>query len=50
MIDVALRHGINEYTTLKWKSTFEIKDYFEDKIGKSIYRLLPGVAENTVGL
>ena len=50
MVDVALRHGINEYTTLKWKSTFEIKDYFEDKIGKSIYSLLPGVAENTFGL
>lgn len=49
-VDVALRHGINEYTTLKWKSTFEIKDYFEAKIGKSIYSLLPGVAENTFGL
>jgi hypothetical protein len=50
MVDVALRHGINEYTTLKWKSTFEIKDYFEDKMGKSIYSLLPGVVENTFGL
>jgi hypothetical protein len=50
MVDVALRHGINEYTTLKWKATFEIKDYFENKTGKSIYSILPGVVENTFSL
>jgi hypothetical protein len=50
MIDVALRHGINEYTTLKWKATFEIKEYFELKMGKSLYSVLPGVIENTFGL
>ncbi|MBC2460322.1 HD domain-containing protein [Clostridium beijerinckii] len=50
MIDVALRHGINEYTTLKWKATFEIKEYFELKMGKSVYSVLPGVVENTFGL
>lgn len=50
MIDVALRHGINEYTTLKWKATFEIKEYFELKMGKSLYSVLLGVVENTFGL
>ena len=50
MVDVALRHGINEYTMLKWKATFEIKDYFENKTGKSIYSILPGVFENTFSL
>ena len=50
MIEAALRHGINEYTTLKWKATFENKDYFEDKMGKSIYSLLQGVVENTFRL
>jgi len=50
MVEAALRHGINEYTTLKWKATFEIKEYFEKKMGKSVYSILPGVVENTFGL
>lgn len=49
MVDVALRHGIHEYIIDKWKVTFETKKYFEEKIGKSIYSLLPGVIENTFG-
>lgn len=47
---VAIRGGINEYTIPRWKSTFAIKNYFEQKIGKSIYELLPGVIENTFEL
>jgi len=49
MVEATLRHGINEYTTLKWKATFEIKEYFERKMGKSVYSILPGVVENTFG-
>jgi Predicted HD superfamily hydrolase len=47
MIDVALRHGVNDLTIDKWKATMDIKRYFESKIGKSIYSILPGVVENT---
>jgi hypothetical protein len=47
MVDVALRHGFHEYIIPKWKETFEIKKYFENKMGKSIYNILPGVVENT---
>lgn len=47
IIDVALRHGIHEHIIDKWKETFRTKQYFEDKIGKSIYSILPGVVENT---
>lgn len=47
MIDVALRHGIHDGILRKWRATFETKNYFEQKIGKSIYNLLPGVVENT---
>lgn len=47
MIDVALRYGVNDFTQEKWKKTFLIKDYFEEKIGTSIYNLLPNVVENT---
>ncbi len=47
LVDIGMRSGINEYTLPRWKSTFEIKKYFEEKIGKSIYDLLPNVKENT---
>ena len=47
MMDVALRYGVNEYTVSKWKATFELKQYFEEKMGKSVYDILPGVVENT---
>jgi HD superfamily phosphodiesterase len=50
MVEASLRHGINEYTTLKWKATLEIKEYFERKMKKSIYSILPGVVENTFRL
>ncbi|OCA97246.1 HD domain-containing protein [Clostridium beijerinckii] len=49
IVDIALRGGINEYTIPRWKSTFKIKEYFEEKIGKSIYSLLPNVKETTFG-
>ena len=48
-LDVAMRHGVNEYTIEKWKATFEIQKYFEERIGKSIYSVLPNVVENTFG-
>jgi hypothetical protein len=47
MVDVALRHGMHEGILNKWRAAFETKNYFEQKIGKSIYNLLPGVVENT---
>ncbi|MGY0371990.1 HD domain-containing protein [Clostridium sp. JNZ J1-5] len=49
MLDVAMRHGVNEYTIEKWKATFEIQRYFEERIGRSIYSILPNVKENTFG-
>lgn len=49
MIDVAIRHGVNEYAVKKWKATFELQSYFESKIGESIYKVLPNVKENTFG-
>lgn len=50
MVDVAMRHGIHEHIIDKWKATFDTKHYFEEKIGKSIYSVLPGVVENTFEL
>lgn len=50
MVDVALRYGTNNLTVNKWKKVFEIKAYFEGKIGSPIYTLLPGIVENTFGV
>lgn len=49
IIDIALRHGINKYSVLRWKELFRIKNEFENEIGKSIYYYLPGVINNTFG-
>ena len=42
-VDVAIRYGIHPATLDRWKKTLEIKAYFEEKIGKSIYELLPDI-------
>ena len=46
-VDVAIRYGIHPAMPERWKKTFEIKGMFENKIGSSIYDLLPGVIENS---
>jgi len=47
LVDVVRRYGFNDLTLLKWDAFFNIKAEFEAAIGQSIYRLLPGVIENT---
>ncbi|MBN1148635.1 MAG: HD domain-containing protein [Anaerolineales bacterium] len=47
LIDVTLRYGVNEHTASRWRGFFQIKQHIEGAIGVSIYRLLPGVVENT---
>lgn len=47
MIDISIRHGVHSGTVKRWEKLFEIKNYFEKKMGKSIYSVLPGVIENT---
>ncbi len=49
MIDVVMRYGFNEFTLEKWKTVFEIQRYFEERIGTSIYSILPNVKESTFG-
>lgn len=48
-VDVSLRYNINEYTIPKWKATIRIKEDFEEKIGQSIYKILPGIKESIYG-
>ncbi len=47
IVDMTIRSGFTELTIPRWKSTFEIKSHFENKLGCSIYELLPNVIETT---
>lgn len=49
MLDVVMRYGFNEFTIEKWKATFELQRYFEERIGASIYSILPNVKQITFG-
>jgi len=48
-VDVTMRHGFNDYTISRWKAYLDLKTYFEEAIGSSIYRILPNVVESTFG-
>lgn len=39
LIDVARRNGTNDMTIKKWNAFYDLKDYFDNKCGKSIYTL-----------
>lgn len=39
-VDVALRYGVNEHTTEKWRKILEIKKYFDKVTGMDIYDIL----------
>jgi hypothetical protein len=49
MVDVVLRLGFNDYTIQKWKAWFEVKTYFENKMSKPLYSVLPGVVNTAFG-
>ena len=48
-VDVALRHGVRDYTTKRWAGYLEHKKYFDTLCGCNIYTLLPGIVENSMG-
>lgn len=39
LIDIALRHGFNDYTAEKWKAFYRLKAYFDCKMGGNIYTI-----------
>lgn len=47
LIDVALRHGLPDFTIDKWKAFLELKKYFDKLCNCNIYTLLPNVIENS---
>lgn len=46
-MDVALRHGLPEFTLKKWRAFMETKKYFDELCGCNVYSLLPRVMENS---
>ena len=49
LVDVALRHGLNALTLQKWRAFLELQRYFELRIHRPIYNLLPDVVKTTFG-
>ena len=49
LVDVVLRHGMPEWTLIKWKKFFELKKYFDDLTGDNIYKLFSNIEQNTFG-
>ena len=47
LIDVALRHGLPDFTIEKWKAFMRTKTHFDGLCGCNIYALLPNVLENS---
>lgn len=47
-VDVVRRHGILEKYIEGWNKTFEIKEYFEEKMGCSVYDVLPDIGKTTL--
>lgn len=45
-IDTTRRYGIFHFSVDRWNKTYEYKEYFEKKIGKSVYKILPGIEES----
>lgn len=44
-VDTTRRYGIFPFTVARWNATYAIREYFEEKIGTSLYTLLPGIAD-----
>ena len=47
-VDVTLRYGVHPHTLNRWKKILEIRKYFENLMGCSVYEVLPGVIENSM--
>ena len=49
LMDVALRHGLPEFSLYKWRAFLALKQYSDDKCGCNLYEFLPNVFKNSIG-
>ena len=47
LIEVALRHGLPDFTIDKWKAFMRTKAHFDRLCSCNVYDLLPHVLENS---
>lgn len=47
LVDVALRHGVNDLSLEKWKAFLQLKQHFDRLCRCNLYTLLPNVLENS---
>ena len=47
LVDVALRHGINDLSFEKWSAFLQLKQHFDRLCRCNLYTLLPNVLENS---
>lgn len=47
LIDVAMRHGLPDFTIEKWKAFMNTKKHFDELCKCNIYAILPNVLENS---
>lgn len=47
LVDVAMRHGLPEFTLEKWAAFMRLKKHFDTLCACNIYTLLPNVLENS---
>lgn len=47
LVDVALRHGLPDFTLDKWRAFLKAKKYFDELCGCNIYDFLPNILENS---
>lgn len=48
LMDVALRHGLPEFSLDKWRAFLALKQSFDEKCGCNLYEFLPNVFENSI--
>lgn len=46
-VNTTRRYGVFSFTVERWNVTFEMKEYFEQQMGCSIYDVLPNIKETT---
>lgn len=45
-IDTTRRYGIYPFSVDRWNRTYEYKEYFETRMGKSVYAVLPDIEKS----
>lgn len=48
-VDVTLRYGFNDFTLPRWRAYLDLQTYFEEKMERPLYAVLPGIVETTLG-